>query len=39
MERAPKRKPGTLRGAVRISRSFFDPLAEEDLDAWEGKGR
>ena len=35
--RAPRRKPGTLRGVVKIPDSFFDPLPAEDLDAWEGK--
>ncbi len=33
----PKRKPGTLRGAVKISETFFDPLPEEELDAWDAK--
>ena len=27
------RKPGLLRGAV--PKSFFDPLPDEELDAWE----
>ncbi len=35
--RAPRRKPGTLRGLVRVPQSFFEPLPAEDLDAWEGK--
>jgi prevent-host-death family protein len=37
--RAPKRRPGTLRGLVTIPRSFFDPLPADELDAWEGKPR
>jgi prevent-host-death family protein len=35
--RAPRRKPGTLRGVVKIPDAFFEPLPEKDLDAWEGK--
>lgn len=29
-----KRQPGRLAG--RLDDAFFDPLPEEDLDAWEG---
>ena len=35
--RAPLRKPGTLQGVVKIPDAFFEPLPEEDLDAWEAK--
>ena len=35
--RAPRRKPGTLRGVVKVPDAFFEPLPEKDLDAWEGK--
>ena len=35
--RPPRRKPGTLRGIVKIPDRFFEPLPEEELDAWEGK--
>jgi antitoxin (DNA-binding transcriptional repressor) of toxin-antitoxin stability system len=35
--RAPRRTPGTLRGVVKIPDAFFEPLPEEELDAWEGK--
>lgn len=35
--RAPRRKPGTLRGVVKIPDAFFEPLPEEELDAWEGE--
>ena len=35
--RAPKRKAGTLRGVVKVPKSFFDPLPIEELDAWEGR--
>jgi prevent-host-death family protein len=34
---APKRKPGTLRGRVKVPKSFFEPLPPEELDAWDGK--
>lgn len=33
----PKRQPGTLRGRVKVTRSFFEPLPQEELDAWAGK--
>jgi prevent-host-death family protein len=32
-DRAPKRRPGTLKGSVRIGKSFFDPLPAE----WSGE--
>jgi prevent-host-death family protein len=35
--RPPRRKPGTLRGVVKIPDAFFEPLPEEELDAWEGR--
>jgi prevent-host-death family protein len=35
--RGPRRKPGTLRGIVKIPDAFFEPLPEEELQAWEGK--
>lgn len=31
----PKRRPGTLRGLVVIGASFFEPLQEAELSAWE----
>ncbi len=31
MERLPKRRAGTLRGKIKISPSFFDPLPDEEL--------
>jgi prevent-host-death family protein len=34
----PVRRPGTLRGIVRIPDTFFDPLPREELEAWELKG-
>ena len=32
----PRRKPGTLRGLVKIPDDFFEPLPADELDAWEG---
>jgi prevent-host-death family protein len=34
----PARRPGTLRGVVRIPKSFFRPLPADELDAWEHQG-
>lgn len=34
----PARKPGALKGAFTLPDSFFDPLPEEELRAWEGGG-
>lgn len=31
----PKRKLGFLKG--KVDASFFEPLPDEELDAWEGK--
>lgn len=30
------RKPGALKGQFSVPDSFFDPLPEEELRAWEG---
>jgi prevent-host-death family protein len=36
VERAePARKFGALRGKIRVDATFFDPLPDEELDAWE----
>lgn len=32
-----RRQPGTLRGKITVPDSFFDPLPEEELKAWEGR--
>ncbi len=32
-----KRQADTLKGKVVIPDSFFDPLPEEELTAWEGR--
>lgn len=31
-----KRHFGSMKGRVRLDDSFFDPLPEEELAAWEG---
>ena len=31
----PQRRFGALAGKVGLDASFFEPLPEEDLDAWE----
>lgn len=33
----PARKPGFLKGKIRISRDFDKPLPDELLDAFEGR--
>ena len=33
-----KRKPGSMAGVFTVPDSFFDPLPEEELAAWEGDG-
>ena len=33
-ETAPERRPGRLAG--RVDDAFFEPLPEEELEAWEG---
>ena len=36
-QRTGKRRPDALRGKIWIDDSFFDPLPEEELAAWEGR--
>lgn len=31
-----KRQFGVMKGRIRLDDSFFDPLPEEELAAWEG---
>ena len=31
-----KRQFGSMKGRIKIDDSFFDPLLEEELAAWEG---
>ena len=33
----PKRRFGALKGEIKLDDSFFDPLPETELDAWEGR--
>ena len=35
IEKKPKRCPGALRGKIRISKDFDDPLSEEILSGFE----
>jgi prevent-host-death family protein len=35
IEQEPKRAPGTLRGVVKVTDSFFEPLPTEELEVWE----
>jgi prevent-host-death family protein len=30
-----RRQPGSLKGKLRVSREFFEPLPAAELDAWE----
>jgi prevent-host-death family protein len=32
----PRRQPGRLAG--RVGDAFFEPLPDDELDAWEGRG-
>ena len=32
-----KRQPDVLKGKIIVPDSFFDPLPEEELTAWEGR--
>lgn len=32
----PKRKFGAMRGQVKVTRAFFQPLSEEELKLWYG---
>ena len=36
LERPGKRELGALRGRIKLDESFFDPLPEAELAAWEG---
>jgi prevent-host-death family protein len=39
VERLPTRQAGTLRGLIKVTDAFFEPLPAEELDAWESEGR
>ena len=32
-----KRQPDVLKGKIAVPDSFFDPLPEDELTAWEGR--
>jgi prevent-host-death family protein len=32
-----KRKPGALKGRLKVGPEFFEPLPSEELDAWESR--
>lgn len=32
-----QRRPDVLKGKIQVPDSFFDPLPEEELAAWEGR--
>jgi prevent-host-death family protein len=34
-ESKPERKPGILRGKLKVGHEFFEPLPEDELKAWE----
>jgi len=34
----PERKPGRMKGLIDIGPEFFEPLPEEELRLWEGRG-
>ena len=36
-QRRGKRRFGSMRGQIVVDDSFFDPLPEEELAAWEGR--
>lgn len=36
-EPKPKRVFGSMKGQFKFDESFFDPLPDEELDAWEGR--
>jgi prevent-host-death family protein len=33
-DKAGQRKPGVLRGKLKVGPEFFEPLPAEELDAW-----
>ena len=36
VQKPGKRQFGSMKGLVKLDDSFFDPLPEEELAAWEG---
>jgi prevent-host-death family protein len=37
LEQPSGRRPGTLRGLVKIPDALFEPLPPDELDLWDGK--
>ena len=37
LQKRGKRQPDIFKGKIVIPDSFFDPLPEEELEAWEGE--
>lgn len=37
VQKRGKRQFGSMKGRIKIDDSFFDPLPEEELAAWEGR--
>ena len=37
VEPLAKREFGALRGRIKLDDSFFEPLPDDELDAWEGR--
>lgn len=37
VEPPAKREFGALRGRIKLDDSFFEPLPDDELDAWEGR--
>ena len=37
VQKRGKRQPGIFKGKIVVPDSFFDPLPEEELKAWEGE--
>lgn len=35
-EEQPRRIPGALKGQIKLTDAFFEPLPEEELRLWEG---
>ena len=36
---APKRKFGAFKGRISVPDTFFEPLPDLELDAWEGRSK
>lgn len=39
LAKGPRRQAGTLRGLVKVTRAFFEPLPAAEIAAWEGRKR